>query len=537
MLTPQKRSSVSSRRSPSLGLRLALAALLMAFLVACGGGQAPGISLSLGSGTAEVIRGDSVQVVVTLSRQGGASGTASLELQGPLPANVSASFDPAVLSGSATQSTLTIQAAAGATATVHALTVVASAGSLTDSAALSLDVRSLTVSGRVVGAIGSPVSGIVVSSQGQNAVSSADGTFTLGGLFVPYDLALSTSMGSGALHVFAGLSADDPVVTPAFALEPSGLPSSTATVSGDLLGGDPLPADHHALVCAEGLDLVVLGCDRAGPGDTSYSLTLGWLSADAVPVRLHWLHLEADALDRPVDYHGYASLELMFADGDIFIVDAGMGPLAQGTFSVSLASEGSIPVEGAFIGARVGPNLVMPMAVIEGTDIEVPMPLLSGLGYDVTAMAGSVEALAWRTGLGLDGGTVTVPAAPAMVTPADGAPNVTLATVFTVAAPPDRAKLFLWTPDAAGPAIFLTTTGNSVTIPDPTPYGLSLPSGATYDWQVAALSSGGMGEAALSGDLTAFANFILTMPQGGPGAGMDGAVVIDGETREFQTAP
>ncbi|HET8984248.1 MAG TPA: hypothetical protein VFN03_00690, partial [Trueperaceae bacterium] len=121
----------------------------MAALVLAACGSAPSILVTLSSPSAEVIRGAEIQVVVTLTRNGGASADVALSVTG-LPANVDASFSPATLSGGTLNSTLTLSAAAAATAGNYELVITGTGTGLADTAALTLDVVSLSVTGRVV---------------------------------------------------------------------------------------------------------------------------------------------------------------------------------------------------------------------------------------------------------------------------------------------------------------------------------------------------------------------------------------------------
>src|SRR5690606_25241056 len=137
-------TSAAGRRSAAR----TLAALVMVLvLAACG--QSPSIVLTLDSATAELLRGSDVQVIVTLTRAGGASADVALSVTG-LPANVDADFSPVTLSGAELSSILTLTATGAAVEGNYAVTVTGTGTGLADSADLTLEVIGLTVSGRVV---------------------------------------------------------------------------------------------------------------------------------------------------------------------------------------------------------------------------------------------------------------------------------------------------------------------------------------------------------------------------------------------------
>lgn len=109
---------------------------------------------------------------------------------------------------------------------------------------------------------------MVVSIQGQSTLSSAQGTFSLAGISLPYDLAVSTdTLGDGALHVFADLDVNDPVVAPFFgeAMTPAAS-ARTGTTSGD----------------------------------TSYNLQVAWSGSGNSQIRIHALHFEVETSELEV---------------------------------------------------------------------------------------------------------------------------------------------------------------------------------------------------------------------------------------------
>ena len=130
----------SASRSRLLSVLFAAAAL-----AACGGDgptTSSSISMTLSSSTATVAQGTSATMTVTVARTN-FSGDVVLTAEN-LPAGVTASFNPATLSGSATSSTLTLTSASTAAAASTTINVRARASGLPDqTAAVALTVPAL----------------------------------------------------------------------------------------------------------------------------------------------------------------------------------------------------------------------------------------------------------------------------------------------------------------------------------------------------------------------------------------------------------
>src|SRR5690606_2555334 len=271
-------------------------------------GQSPSIVLTLDSATAELLRGSDVQVIVTLTRAGGASADVALSVTG-LPANVDADFSPVTLSGAELSSTLTLTATEAAVEGDYAVTVTGTGTGLADSADLTLEVIGLAVSGRVVSLYDLPVAGIAVRSQGDSAITDANGTFALSGLSVPYDLAIWNAADEW-VQIYAGLTSEELVLAPVTATAPTGTPRS-APVSGSLSGGViPVGPNQLIMVCAEGVDGIAIGCDNVAPTESAYSVEVQWIGGAIQAIKLHALQMERDGGGYPTAYQGYASMDM-----------------------------------------------------------------------------------------------------------------------------------------------------------------------------------------------------------------------------------
>ncbi len=525
-----------TRRS---AVRTAVAIAAIAFLAACTSiiPLSPAILLALDTTAASVVRGDTVEFVVTLTRTGGAADPVALAVTG-LPANATASFAPASLTGATLASTLTIHADAAAAEGAATLTVTATSGTLAAEATASLTVESLTVVGRVVGLLQRPLGGVVVQSQGETSLSDVAGTFTLAGLSVPYDLAVSTAAGDGALHVFEAMTSDAPTVAPYLGVSTLPTPEREALITGTALGGGAVGVDELVIVCVEGITTVVYGCGSAGPGDTAYALSATWFDSANASVRLHAVHLEADVDGLPTAYVGYESIDANLADGVPTVHDLTLDPVGSLLVQGAIDVPASLTIESAQVFARFGPNLAMPIARVDAaTSVSVLVPDVPGVSFDLVATGrnGAAASYAWTRGVATaDIATLSIDDPPVQVLPAANAIGVAPGTPFT-AMDAAGVRTFLWTPDPSGPSIALTTTRTQVTIPDPALGGFAFPAGLAYGWGVYGQAGVDVDRAA-EGGLIDYFSFAGIGDGGGPGVRADGSASLDG-SRTFVFAP
>jgi len=504
---------------------------LVVLLAACG--QSPSIMLSLDTATASVLRGGDVDVMVTLTRAGGASADVSLSVTGQ-PANVTAQFAPVTLSGGTLSSTLTLSAAAAAVAGSYDLVVTATGTGLADSADLTLEVTGLTVTGRVVSILEAPVAGVAVRSQGDSAITNADGSFTLTDLSVPYDLAIWNQADSW-VQIYEGLTTADAVFSPIAGFLSPGSPR-TATVSGNLTGGViPVPANQVVMVCAEGIDGLVIGCDSVAPTESAYSMSVQWLGSATREIRVHALQVERDGAGYPVVYpgHGVATLTVTDTLASVANIDLGAA-LSTTTVDVDVVSPVAIA---ATIGAvQFGSNLAVPVAMVNSAAVahEILMPVIADTTYTFAA-AVALEQFGWQAEVTGSTATVNVPAPLLLSAPADLATNVTLTTDFSVSTSMVGPVTYMWDEDLGDLMVAVTTMAPTANIPDLAPYGLALPAGTDFSWQALG-QSGDSVEAGIEGILDYY-NFLLMLTQSSPGLKGEGSFAFTATDRAFTTAP
>ncbi|MBX3143003.1 MAG: hypothetical protein KF813_04545 [Trueperaceae bacterium] len=508
----------------------ALSTALLLLIAACG--QSTGISLGLLSPSAQLIRGGEVEIQVTLTRTGGAAADVGLAVSG-LPANTSASFAPATLTGGAATSTLTISSTAAVAEGTYSLSVVGSGTGLSTSTPLSLTVTSLSVTGRLVDLSNMPVQGASVSSQGDTDTTNADGSFELSGLSIPYDLSV-WSLADDWLHVIEGLTVAE-VSVPAFGGATSYPPARSADVSGTLSGGViPVPANQMVIVCVEGVNGFVQGCDTASTGDSSYSFTAEWYSSTSRQVRIHALQLEMDAGGYPVAFPGYASMTVTLTNSAPTVANLNLGSELE-TREMEVLVDADVAI-GATVGAvQVGPNLALRVMGVYGpaTSHVVDVPVIAGASYTFAA-ATALNHFSWNARQ--SGSTVTVhlPEVAAAVLPTAGMDNITLATAFTATNPAGGALTFSWEFDT-GFRTAVTTMSSSHTLPPVADYGFTIPPGEIGEWQVISHAGPTIEEGleVLLDYINTFSLLLSPMSQGPSGTG----TVSSTSLRDFKMAP
>ncbi len=462
--------------------RTALSTLILAPLAACAQEQ-PSITVEVEAARSELLRGaPKTELQVTLTRTGGATGDVALALTG-LPAEVTAAFSPAVLSGDILTSTLTLSATAAANEDRHTLDLTATGPSLTANASLEIEVVGLTVTGTVMGSSTGPLAGAAVASQDDTAITDAYGRFTLRGLSVPYDIT-AWSAADKWLHVFEGLTESEVTLATSTSIVPTW--AHGTTVSGTLTGAAiPVEADQVVMVCLEGLDHQMPFCDPVTAGESAFSLSPTWNGNTTRQVRLHLLHIEYDAGGMPVAYPGYTSLELELKDGVplVFTDPVDLGEQLE-TTTVELEIDVGEPISLTLAVVQVGQELAL-RVMAQASDVtshDVLMPVIPGASFNFAALS-SVDALGWTAGVTGAEATVEVPERPAITAPAHNATGVTLATDFTADNPVGGTSTWLWS--GTGFNLGLTTTASSVNLPDPSGHGFSIPPGANVTVELA----------------------------------------------------
>ncbi|HET8986740.1 MAG TPA: hypothetical protein VFN03_13375 [Trueperaceae bacterium] len=495
----------------------------------------PNPSLVPAADSVTIIRGQSGDVGLVLADPGVLTGAVDLAVTG-LPANVTATFTPATLSSGSLTATLRLDVAGGAAESVVDITITATGGGLDLEAVVALQVTGLTVNGRVRGVFDSPLAGQHVVIQGHETTTADDGTFTLSGLSWPYDVAVYRLDGDGAVHVFEALTSDSPVLWPAASALLATVQPKSATLTGTVLEGGAVPVGSVLKVCLAGFTVVVTDCDIVGAGETTYALEGHWFSSDSVAASLHALMYTVLGNGSVAAYDGYVTVDLSLGDGAVLVSD--LPPLEDVSavpLNIAFDVPGSMAVTGAQVTARFSDTFAMHLPtppLVNQDSLVTLVPSIPGTTFDV--FAGATDAFAWRAALPAGNVTMSLPAQPALIAPANGATGIDLDTEFSVDTD-GLIAIHTWSSQDGGPRITLTTPRSTVTVPDTTPFGLPVLGGAQYLWSARAQVAADMNVAAAEGELVGFE--LMARPTvGGQGMAAAGGFANSEETRSITFA-
>ena len=523
--------------------------MALMLLIACG--PTASISLNLSTGSVLVFLGGSEDVEVTLTRSADATADVTLSASGA-PAWVTVTFAPATLSGATLTSTMTVATDGShpdAEPLAFDLTVSAVGPGVGASKQLAVVVEQLNVNGTVVNGAGEPLAGLTVHIPGHVAtVSGADGTFMLDNVVAPYDLTVADPV-SNVAHTFVGLTMADPVLQPLGALLGSSLEFST-NVTGSLVHATlvPIPTQHAATVCIEGIDRAVqFGCGSVVAAASSFSLFGQWAGAASTSVRLRAVIYEVDADGEPT------AIVAAGTSGAFTLTDGIVGNQDVTVTSTSsqavVATTTSVPPGYTHTGRQLIAHHSDFASISLGGSAgaaltrDVIAPFFVGGDYSlfVTAQSnvpssGSVT-IAWSAGLASgDSVSLSLPRPAVQVSPPDVATGITEATEFTVVNPDGGVVTHVFGPAGSGTTYVVTTAGTTASIPDLATIGLALPATSDYSWVALTLHDVTTMDAVATegGYLTQFLLLSNSSSGAGPGPQANGRISTS-HTRTFTT--
>lgn len=506
-------------------------AALIALLGACSGGPTPTVAVN--PATVTVVPGGSATVTVTLTRAGT---TSDVSLTASATPGLTFTFSPAVLSGSETTSTLTITAAAAGPEGTSPVTVTASGAGVTASTSIDVTVQLMTVTGTVYGYLGEPYAGATVYIEGHAPTTSlADGSFSVDGVSIPYDLTVAYT--PELLNSYLGLSTSTAdVLSYVSVLAPLDVP--TATVSGTFTGAfSPIPANHVLMICPEGIDTVVYAnptCQSATTGETSYTLDLRWVGDSDAEVRLRAYLYQMSGDGEIVDVVAAATETIDVTDAGVHVKD--IAPVAADPALVDIELEVGAPA-GATVAYTIvtsmanGRSFLTPYSEIVSSPTHALGVQFAGASYTVLAQASAPAGLAavWRHGLtNGDEWSAVVPQVPATLSPLDGATGIDQDSTFAVSTAAGGSSHFVLTSSTPGaPTWIVSTIETSMTLPDLTGIGFSLPSGHAFSYQVLVTPQTATADGMVTGGgyLGPYHELVLAS-QGGAPPTQDGSILI-----------
>lgn len=354
--------------------------------------------------------------------------------------------------------------------------------------------RPITVSGTVVDAKDTAVSGVAVIIKGHDpVVTDSAGEFTIADVVPPYDVVLvSTALSVGVLY--QGLARPDPWLT---VVEKASAPR-TALVKGTIAAGasafaTPNPADTSTTVALRMKNAT--GLTTSGPSEAATPYTLlnvTWLGAATRTANVHAFQVVMSGTVAS-SFVAYGSAQVTVTDG----VEATADPITMSAATtqdlsgtVTYGGQGTLAAVSSGINVSSGSvGFSQDTSGSATFNHKVPGGVLGATGYAAAvAVDGAGFVGACRRGLSIpaSGVNIALPsdAPPEPVSPADGATNIGPGSILRWKGGTNRVHLVTFY--AAGEMQFdAFTVADQVTLPDLTAYGLPIPKSAIYSWSVA----------------------------------------------------
>jgi hypothetical protein len=345
----------------------------------------------------------------------------------------------------------------------------------------------VTVSGTVVDLSGHPFAGqtVVISSGtfSRTQVTDVTGAFSVEGVPTPYN---ATVVDSGGERVtsYQGLTRTDPTLTDAI----SQSPNRRATLGGQLTGGTYPESDQLETTFAFSSPETFTPLAALSSG--SYQAQVQWSGPETTSGTLYALQLDFGAQPGP-GYLGYGVREnVALADmGTSTGQDVALSPVTSGTLSGTVTAAPGYSVYETNVQLLVAPTVplfLFGFAYIPsgGSPFSYVTPSIEGtsllLSEAAQGPAGAYVATQMALSANATGVALTLPAAPTLNLPADGATGVTPTTSFSWTAFPSGVHVFQVY--SGGSAFLLVTSASTATLADFSPQ--TPLSSATYTWDV-----------------------------------------------------
>jgi hypothetical protein len=350
----------------------------------------------------------------------------------------------------------------------------------------------ITVSGTVVDLSGQPYPGqTVILSSGsftQTETTDAGGAFSVEGVPRPY-MATVVAGGGEFVSVYQGLTRVDPTLTGFFT--PHGGRASTLT--GQFTGGSPpgTVGDSTSFVFASAetvQDFIEFSSD--------YHEQLRWSGPSTTTGTLYAIqvHLSEGV---PTDYPGYGTRDNVALEdtGTLTGQDVALASVTTGTLSGTVTTPVGYSLAALSLQLLVAPTVALNLLNFAQEPPSAPTfslatPSIDGtsvlLGFSATpSSTGESAAAQMAVSANASGVTLTVPAAPTLNLPEDGATGVTDSTAFAWTAFPSGVHLLQV---FGGDRVFVLFTSASTTTLGAWPAPNTPPTSTAYTWNVMGLA-------------------------------------------------
>jgi hypothetical protein len=416
----------------------------------------------------------------------------------------------------------------------------------TDSTTAPTDAQGsiITVTGKVVGGNLQPIQHFPVAIAGLPAtVSDANGNFSIKGVKAPYDVTVIDPATSSAL-VYIGLSRSDPTIIWQTE-EPGGV--CGGNVTGVVSGGGFAPVQGSAdqtqiLYLSPGASSTV---SIDGPHAGDFNVGAMWCGSETTTGTVFALQFAKDlstGLPAPNGFKGFGvTANVTMKNGTITsgqtVALQALAPSQTGQLSASIQLPLGFTLNAKALFLRPNTNGLIPILndSTATTSVTYNAPIVTGgtLTFHAVATDGSGNTIdLTRGGLTAGGKTeaITVSSPPELSVPVAGADFVDTTTQFSWRPLEGGVHVVFFTPAAGGnPSFEVVTTGQTCRLPNLRGYGLTLPRGQQYSWNIIGLGPVSSVDAA--------ADPMLLSPISRPGNITSSVVMTSTPARPFRTAP
>lgn len=398
-----------------------------------------------------------------------------------LPAGVTVTFATPTLSTGTNSSDITVSSGAGAVAGMSTITIVGTANGVEQTDQIQLTLTTITVAGHVQG----NRSGVTVGMIGRPSVTSdASGNFTFTDVTPPYSIYTVANGFNNTPTViyYDGLLRPDPVVAAAssFLIVHFG---SNAQVTGSLSGNGPITGNMLAIAWGNnsGSTSSVTGSNNA------YSLSAGWPTTVGITGTLYGLQWSTRGSGAPNTFLGYAQTNATLQPNTPATVNLNMSAPTTAQLTGTVTAPAGFPQPTVTLSQQLGNNSTQLWSAVTTTaDSTIPVIAAGKSCFFATSTANNATtsfvypALSAPTDV-----SYTLPAVPALMSPADGAAAVNNTTMFQIAPTPmSISEIFYNTGGTTKVNYEIVTTASTFTLPvipeEP------LPSGQSFNWAVSA---------------------------------------------------
>ena len=354
----------------------------------------------------------------------------------------------------------------------------------------------LVVEGTITSLYGFPAPGLSVASiGGERVTTDAQGRFVLEDVSTPYDLVIF-DVASRHAQVVQGLVSDRPVVATALLQESTRREATLTFRFWDELAGDEI-----VVACIES-DAVAAGCG-VQQGTQEGTIDVVWYGPPVLTGVLRAVHYDLTADGLAVSY--------VVGTGDVVFALEASGAATANIFDresiddVAVEALVTLPTGmrqtgfGAWSATPAGAgHQVVPVPTQAEGGATVIVPVLESRTAGFVARGetdeGATMSSAWTVGLDAGDPTVevTLPVAPVLFEPFDGASGVDPIQPFRVGVGADAVLVAEIGPveAGAGPTIYVVTRSTEFTLPNLAAYDASLvpPASVAYEWHVDAIA-------------------------------------------------